>query len=283
MMPERRAFARNLATNLRHLCKAKGNIAGICRDIRINRQQFNKYLAGDSLPAPNNMRKICTYFGASEEALLDSASLSASPPPAAPPIGPGIIDPMVASVVGELAVQTPRSMAMGYYFAYYPMIADPSRLVRVLVVVARRGASVFFSRYTRMREAGVTTKYYPRGKHVGIVMQKNDMIFMLAVNRVGFQDISLMTFNALMNNSPNLRTGIAMIMSPWGPMASRVTLEFVGKIADRRQALRKCQIVPARSPEIDPLIRKSLVTQPSWPTAQLEPYGHMQDWGATQA
>lgn len=272
MDAERHAHAKLLAANLRRLCKARGNISDVCRDIRINRQQFNKYLSGESLPTSHNMRKICSYFRVSEEALLTAAE------PA--PAEAAQLHPLLAAAVEDLAAQPPRNLPMGYYFAYYPMIADQAHLVRVLVVVGRRGAAVYFKRYTRMRQPGVATRYYPRGKHVGIVVQKNEMIFMLAVNKVGFEDISLMTFNALMNNSPNLRTGIALVMSPWGPMASRVTLEFLGKTADRRQVLRKCQVLPAASAEIDPLIRKSLVTPASWPTAQLQPYGHMEDWGS---
>ena len=32
------------AANLRTLCDQQGSIAGLCRKINVNRQQFNKYL-----------------------------------------------------------------------------------------------------------------------------------------------------------------------------------------------------------------------------------------------
>lgn len=266
-----------MALNLRAACKGKGSISQICREIGINRQQFNKYLAGKSLPSSHNMRAICGYFGLTEQHLLGQGDRV---PSGSLGLLPGL--GALAGLGADLASRSPRNFATGCYFAYYPMIADPGRIIRVLVVVSRNGDSMTFKRFTRMRDSGIKTKYYPRGKHVGIVLQRGEMIFLLGVNKVGYQDVNLMTFNALMNNSPNMRTGLALIMSPWGPLATRVTLEYIGAFGDRRQMMRRCQILSIDSPEIDPLIRKSLAALSSWPTPQLEPYGHIEDWGALQ-
>ena len=275
---EKAALTGNLARNLRTLARTRGSISNLCRQIGINRQQFNKYLSGASLPTSQNMRKICTYFGVAESAIL---SPQPEPPPSQPqpPKAAALsFEGMISAWAGELTAQQPRSFRLGCYFAYYPMMADPGRLIRVLIVAFRHGDQVLFKRYTRVRETGVKTRYYPRGKHVGAVIQRNEMLFLLGFNRVGYQDINLMAFNALLNNSPNLRTGLALIMSPWGPLATRVTLEYVGNLLDRRQMLRSCQVLPIDSSEIDPLIRKSMVAISPWPTPQLEPYGHLEDW-----
>jgi transcriptional regulator with XRE-family HTH domain len=277
---QRQAYAGNLARNLRRLANLHGNISELCRDIDINRQQFNKYLSGTSLPTSQNMRKICTFFGVTEELLLSAspAGLEASIKTATGS-DKSTLDRMIAELATELTAQAPRSFKPGYYFAYYPMMADPQRLTRVLIVTWREGHQIFFKRFTRVREPGVKTKYYPRGRHFGIVTQRNDVIFLLGFNRVGYQDINLMTFNALINNSSHMRTGLALIMSPWGPLATRVTLEYIGSKANARDVLRKCQVLAIDSPEIDPLIRKSMGAYSSWPTPQLEPYGHLEDWG----
>ncbi len=42
----------NFAANLLALCNRHGTIASVCRLLGINRQQFNKYLAGTNLPGP---------------------------------------------------------------------------------------------------------------------------------------------------------------------------------------------------------------------------------------
>lgn len=59
-----------LANNLRYLCGQKSSISKVCRDLDINRQQFNKYLSGVSRPSNSNLIKICDYFN------TDSAVIS---------------------------------------------------------------------------------------------------------------------------------------------------------------------------------------------------------------
>ena len=57
--------AASFAANLRTLCDRQGSVAAVCRKIKVNRQQFNKYLSGAHLPAAANMRIIANYFGLS--------------------------------------------------------------------------------------------------------------------------------------------------------------------------------------------------------------------------
>ena len=67
--PEAPSELANLALNLRYLCEQSGAVSTICRTIGINRQQFNKYLAGTHAPAPINLKRIARHFGLSQEIL----------------------------------------------------------------------------------------------------------------------------------------------------------------------------------------------------------------------
>ncbi|MEJ8476808.1 helix-turn-helix domain-containing protein [Roseibium algae] len=58
------------ASNLRFLCDKKGSITQICIKIKINRQQFNKYLSGKHLPTSSNLKAISDYFNLSPEILF---------------------------------------------------------------------------------------------------------------------------------------------------------------------------------------------------------------------
>lgn len=60
----------NFAANLRHICGQRGSISHICRKIQINRQQFNKYLAGRHLPSSANIRVIADHFGLDPDLLF---------------------------------------------------------------------------------------------------------------------------------------------------------------------------------------------------------------------
>ena len=57
------AGLQDFAANLRLLCDRSGSISFVCRKIKINRQQFNKYLSGKHMPSPTNIRIIASFFG----------------------------------------------------------------------------------------------------------------------------------------------------------------------------------------------------------------------------
>src|SRR5579872_6274934 len=59
-----------LSVNLVRLCEGKGSIAAVCRATQINRQQFSRYLSGETVPNKRNREKICRYFGIAEHDLF---------------------------------------------------------------------------------------------------------------------------------------------------------------------------------------------------------------------
>ena len=63
-------MSENFAANLKSLCAEHGSISQICRDIGVNRQQFNRYLNGSSLPSAHNMRRIARHFNLTEAELF---------------------------------------------------------------------------------------------------------------------------------------------------------------------------------------------------------------------
>src|SRR6056297_2884283 len=73
--PGRLAPARQraiLGKNLRDLIEEKGiSVAGLCRQLGINRTQFNRYLSGESFPRPDILARICNYFEVDARILLE--------------------------------------------------------------------------------------------------------------------------------------------------------------------------------------------------------------------
>ncbi len=60
----------DFSSNLRNLCTEKPSITHVCREVGINRQQFNRYLSGKGLPSAYNLRRICNYFDLKEADLF---------------------------------------------------------------------------------------------------------------------------------------------------------------------------------------------------------------------
>lgn len=59
-------MSRDLPKNLRLLCSYHRSIAAVCRELGVNRSQFNRYLGGETMPSLRLMRRICDFFGVEE-------------------------------------------------------------------------------------------------------------------------------------------------------------------------------------------------------------------------
>lgn len=60
--------------NLRQLAKDADSISALCRDLGINRTQFNRYLSGESFPRPDVLHRICEFFEVDARILLEPVS-----------------------------------------------------------------------------------------------------------------------------------------------------------------------------------------------------------------
>lgn len=56
--------------NLKELMGPAPNVSALCRELSLNRTQFNRYLAGESFPRPDILQKICIHFGLDARILL---------------------------------------------------------------------------------------------------------------------------------------------------------------------------------------------------------------------
>lgn len=62
-----------LSANLKLLCKDEPSISHVCREMGVNRTQFNRYLFGETLPRADVLARICKYFDVDESIILLSA------------------------------------------------------------------------------------------------------------------------------------------------------------------------------------------------------------------
>lgn len=57
--------------NLRALSAGAPSIAALCRNLGINRTQFNRYLSGEAFPRPDVLHQICRFFDVDARILLE--------------------------------------------------------------------------------------------------------------------------------------------------------------------------------------------------------------------
>ena len=169
-----------LGANLRQLSQRAASISALCRDLGINRTQYNRYLAGESFPRPDVLHRICSYFDVDARILLEPVGdIAAS--------GGGLLqNPAVAEFVGRAARPLGEAdFPSGFYRFVRRSFVDDERFVQGLIYVFRRDGGVFlrgFEALEAMRSQGLPTD--PRTREFrGVVLAQEDGIAALVSRR----------------------------------------------------------------------------------------------------
>ncbi|HEY9039348.1 MAG TPA: helix-turn-helix transcriptional regulator [Roseovarius sp.] len=166
--------------NLRRLSADYPSIAGLCRDLGINRTQFNRYLSGESFPRPDVLHRICQFFGTDGRILLEPVDH----------LGSASFDllghPAVAGFFGTAPIDVSTELfPNGIYRFVRRSFIDEEQFVMGLVLVYREDGYTFLRGYEpreAMRAQGLSTS--PRDREYrGIVMRQEEGIMIVVTHR----------------------------------------------------------------------------------------------------
>ncbi|QYX56318.1 helix-turn-helix domain-containing protein [Roseovarius sp. SCSIO 43702] len=230
-------FERNLAL----LCGYQPSIAEVCRRIGLNRQQFNKYLAGHSRPSRHNMRRICDFFGVTEAELLsdparfeDMISLKRRP-----------IRHGGDKALFHLEQLYRRSQSLekyvGYYFRYFYSFGNQGKVFRSIASIHAEDGRYFWKNIELLRDPA-TGRSRGLNKYEGAIFYLADRIYVTEYETLEKNSVTQMTLYP----SHQSRLGTLVGIQTGGPTrrgrkpgASRVALEYLGRDIDLRQAFRR--------------------------------------------
>lgn len=221
------------AANLRLICEQRGTISQICRKIRINRQQFNKYLSGRHQPSAANVRLIANHFGLSPAVLMvDHDSFRA------------LVDgnyfntfdrlrqaPQVLRFL-DTALSVPEAETdalLGVYDRYHYSSIYPRRILRASFCVYRAGdllQHAYIERFPSYDDC-VRTDYV--FKYHGFVVPIEDRVFTIDFESVQRNEMTFGILSAVHRNSKRfmfgITSGIAATMFRQ-PFATRLALHY---------------------------------------------------------
>lgn len=149
--------------NLKHLCREAPSISALCRDLGINRTQFNRYLSGESFPRPDVLHRICTFFDVDARILLEPVDQIATTS------GFAMHHPELAGFLGPDITRIDQELLPdGFYRFIRRSFMDQQKFVEALVYVYRLG-DFCFVRGHEAREAmsRVGLPESPRGREFG--------------------------------------------------------------------------------------------------------------------
>jgi transcriptional regulator with XRE-family HTH domain len=249
------------AQNLRRECARFQSIADVCRQAEINRQQFNKYLAGKGLPSAAVLHKICKTLGVSEDVLFkpkDVQFFSSS----ATPLEMAMLN--LQELPGhpvERLEFAGLDFPEGDYFCYFPLPKVPGMLIRSLLRIKRNGANTGFVRLTAYSASASRTTKMISGRHSGIVVANHNDFFFVGLNRYAPFQVSFMSVPRANGSGPTFFSGNALTKSGGNTISSRFCLMKSQETYSTKLNLRKIGIIHEHEAGIESMVMSSLLAK----------------------
>ncbi len=254
--------AANFAFNLARLCKREASIAAVCRGTRINRQQFNRYLAGRSIPSAANRQKICRYFKVSESELFRSPGAARALTRPDVTVSNRNTPPWshadVGSVLRLLYSDSRPSVAPGIYTAHFSQLRECASIVQSTIVVRNDGNLTTFRRVTGSTERRGSWWGQFRGDHRGVVIERAHWLYFVGLNASGVLEPSLLVLRWLPGARPMLG-GFASINATGGP--APVAAVVNPSDLSLKNAMRAAHAYSSDDPGLDQLVLEALEEQ----------------------
>lgn len=250
-------FGRNLAL----LCGYHPSISEVCRRLGINRQQFNKYLHGPTLPSRRNLRRLCDFFGVEEAEMLlphrRFAEIVALRPRLQRPAARRArhldhVERLVARGTAGLEAYE------GYYFRYFYSYGFAGKIVKSLLSLQPGEGAHYTKNLGVLRLDPEGRRRAVRFRYLGLPLLINDRIYLLEYE-TGLADVISQTIlYPAFRHRVDLLSGIQLTLAGTRarePAAGRVVLEYLGRRLDLRRALGACGLFAPDDRAVDPAIR----------------------------
>lgn len=256
----------DLPRNIRLLCSYGRSTSEICRRIKLNRQQFNKYVNGQTRPSLSTLRRICDFFGVDEGEILRDHEAFSKLIRLRPPALPHSSDPLALRVEQIIRRDDQDTDLLqrhaGYYYIYF--CPDPTRryILRSVGHLFQQGRD-WFSKELERHDKDEFAVPSPL-KYSGIVFEAHGRIVVTSREQGVGRGLWSTMLIASDYDVPSFLPGLIMGIEPEGAHAvfsTRVVWEYLGKQPKLRKILRGCGVHSEASPDIPEFVRNAELGQ----------------------
>jgi hypothetical protein len=181
--------------------------------------------------------------------------------------------PALLGLTRSISEMRETSLRPGCYLFYYPWPRNPAMCARSAMIVSRKDGYTLFTRFTKFRVLGQRQSYYLRGRHDGVVLESDGAKFLLAINKKGFGELSLVTFGVENGLNSDFLSGLALVMGPSAnPLALRTILQYRGSHDILRKTISEAGILPLSDPSIDEQVCEAIADIPQVMSPHLSTY-----------
>lgn len=214
------------AERLRQLCSEAGSISKVARDLKINRQQFARYLNGTTFPRPPVIEAIARYFGVSVADLF--TPIHAGPGEREPVRAlPALLDVMARAGISDV---TDEDLEPGFYLIYKRSFRYAERVFIGLTLVKKDARGVMrFKRRTSARYVHQFPGADPTNQFFGVFARHEEHLIMMdrATSHPGLVVFALLPS---LHFDRRIKPGLHLMMGTVGqrqPLVARMFLERV--------------------------------------------------------
>lgn len=230
------------------LSAQKGSIADACRATGINRQQFNKYLSGQYLPSPANLKKIAAYLEVDSTALF-APEITAAQARQTDALGSDV-QKLLAELEADLQAATLRP---GIYWVFVPSVLNEGQVLITPMAISSSNGQLGM-RGGRRRGAPYQTGVGERPVRLdGIVIQAGRRTNILYKETKGINGWRMLSFDAGDMPGRTFHSGILSTYLPSGvPVAYPAVMQLMETDFSRWRALyRAAGYVPYDHGRVD--------------------------------
>lgn len=254
-----------IAENLRLLTSYHKSVAEVCRQIGINRQQFNKYLNGTSTPSANTLQRICDFFGIEDYEILrpsdEFRGLIAIKPRREAQVAH---ENQAALAHFESIMAVSRSDAeklSGYYYSYRYSFSDTDKILISLIHIWSSNGRMNSKRIERFHDhdSGDATPFLC--KYLGHLLYLQDRICIVEYETLKRDEISQTILYPSGRNRKTWLSGLNLGISTRDDRrvgCGRVLFQFLGVDIDLKRALGGLGKHPIENEHVPLMVRNTL-------------------------
>ena len=247
----------DFSDNLRHLCAERGTVSHICREIGINRQQFDRYLKGETLPAAHNMRRIAIYFQIPESELLEPHTVFIRKHM----LKTGFSNRSPLNVLATTFSGQSRSLRRyeGFYHVYVTSPSWEGKILRCLTQIYEQDGYILCKTLQRVTSRDRSIRQ--RAKFEGLVTYRGTRIFVIEKEEGDeggiVETILLPAQRQKVNYLRGLTLGVAS-RPRYTPYFSKTIWKRISETTSLREALVACGAYDSTNRKMDATVRNFL-------------------------
>lgn len=247
----------DLAENLQTISTSRRSVSELCRQLGFNRQQFARYLTGETRPSKFNLRRIADGLGIPVDDLLGphdefTSRFIAQQTEAKPwPL-------LERAFPGEIGKLRPL---LGYYHGHFEIPYSSGMIVRSLIHLHERDGKVISKAIERRSGTGDAAGYL--SKYHGMASYLGHCIFVVEFEYLSGDSIVETVLYPPYRKKLNLLSGLTFGVTSQihrRPFASGVVWKFLGRSIKPRDAIRRCGQFALNDRSLDPSVRRFFVT-----------------------